>query len=35
MQTYLIEAYDTVLDLLIYKTADYTTLPVRGVYLNT
>ncbi|CAD8148434.1 unnamed protein product [Paramecium octaurelia] len=35
MQTYLIEAYDTVMDILLYKDADFTTLLVNGVALQT
>lgn len=35
MQTYLIEAYDTVMDILLYKDANFTTLLVGGVALGT
>ncbi|CAD8089602.1 unnamed protein product [Paramecium sonneborni] len=35
MQTYLIEAYDTVMDILLYKDADFTNLLVNGVALGT
>ncbi|CAD8070191.1 unnamed protein product [Paramecium primaurelia] len=35
MQTYIIEAYDTVMDILLYKNADFQNLLVEGVALDT
>ncbi|CAD8103477.1 unnamed protein product [Paramecium sonneborni] len=35
MQTYIFEAYDTVMDLLLYKNANFSNLLVQGVALNS